>query len=370
MQNLKSLAIQRISLDMIETTKMKDNSSPFIILVVDDYTAGILSFYMSMSEVLNKGIFSIERLSIKRKPYPNYVVIYFVSPTKESCEHIVKDFEDGNPQYGNVHIFFSSRLLDTNLSILAKEHLAYKVKSIKELNISFFSKDNYFDLRNFSLQLFALNGNNYVSQRRLVLNSIKDKMMTVLTSLKEFPFIQYQESSFSSELAMLLHSSLDELNDKELLKKDRKCICLIVDRSIDIFTPLIHDYSYKALVYDFFSVDNEGYLNSQADGIENYKLDEKDYIWSKYKNNHIGEVLKSIQEDVQEFNSSDLKRKEANLDNFDEMIKSVEGIKDHQSRQKQLNMHLKLCNKILKVCFLPRFFLVTIYMILLSLNKK
>ena len=349
--NLKSKTINRIILDMIETVKQKEVDSPFLMLVVDDFTVKLLSFYLTMSDILNRGIFNVEPLKLKRKPYPNYSVIYFVSPTKESVEKIVEDFSPGNPTYGNVHIYFSSRLLDTTLNLLVNGELAYRIKSLKELNVSFFSKENSFDFRlENSLQTLALSSSNYSTERRNKLNQIKDYLLTMIVSMKEFPYIQYQQSKHCSELASMLHASLHEMNDLKLLNSERKSICLILDRSVDMITPVLHDYSYKAIIYDFFNIDIDGNLKIESENINDYKLDEKDEFWMKYRNSHIGEVLKNIQLDVDEFKKSDLaKGSNANLENFEDMIKAVQDVKGYREKHKQLDVHLKICNKIIKV---------------------
>lgn len=351
--NLHKKAVTRIVLDMIETVRRMDKDSTFIILVLDDFTTKILSFYLTMSEVLNLGIFAVEPLKVKRKSYPNYSVIYFLNPAKDSCELVVKDFEDlSDPRYGNVHVYFTSRVLDSQLLLLVNNNLAFRVKSIKELNVAFFAKNNYFDLRIPSLQVFAYQSNNFNDARRMLLNQIKDRLMTVIVSMKEYPYIQYQNTKICSEVASMVNSNLNELNELKLLKNERKSICLIIDRSVDLVTPVLHDYSYKALVYDMFDVDSDGVINIPSDNINGYKLSDKDIIWSKYKNNHIGEVLASIQQDVDEFKNSDLANADSNnLENFDDMIKAVSGVKGYRERHQQLNVHLKICNKILKVKF-------------------
>lgn len=363
--SLKSKAKSKISLDVIQEVLNKEKSCPFTIMVVDDYTAKILSFYMTMSEVLNKGVFSLERLNIKRQPFPNYTVIYFVSPTKESCELIKKDFDDeNNPTYGNVHIYFSSRALETHLNILATETLAPKIKAIYELNLSYFSRNNYFDFNLKSLNLFSMTTNNKNTERRLILNDMKDKLLTMIIGLKEYPYIQYQDSPLCTEFSSMLNSSLYEMSELKLLNPKRNSICLIVDRSYDMTTPVLHDYTYKAIVFDFFDVSQEGFINIPTEGISNYKLSDDDFLWQKYKNCHIGDVLKNIQADVEEFNKSDLaKQNNSNLDNFDDMIKVVENVKGYREKHQQFNVHLKLCNKILKVgIFYIRFLQQIIFM--------
>jgi hypothetical protein len=49
----------------------------------------------------------IERINIKREPLKTMDAIYFLNPT--SMDQLLKDFEDPKePQYGDVHLFFTS----------------------------------------------------------------------------------------------------------------------------------------------------------------------------------------------------------------------------------------------------------------------
>lgn len=108
-------------------------------MVLDEFKTKILSSYVSKSELLRFGIFSVEDHNKSRKSYPNYTVIYFLFPTKQSCELILSDFRDSSkPKYGDVHIFFAYPLLNTVIEILAHENLGFSVKSMKELNLAFF----------------------------------------------------------------------------------------------------------------------------------------------------------------------------------------------------------------------------------------
>ena len=67
---LRSLTINRITSDLIEGT-ISEVSDSFVIIIVDDYSAKILSNYMTMTQVLNQGIFSVESLTKPRHQFPN-----------------------------------------------------------------------------------------------------------------------------------------------------------------------------------------------------------------------------------------------------------------------------------------------------------
>ena len=79
---LKALANTRITVDLLESSISNiQKTCPFTILVVDNYSAKVLSSYLTMSDLLNRGIFTVELINNKRNRFPNYGVIYFISPT-------------------------------------------------------------------------------------------------------------------------------------------------------------------------------------------------------------------------------------------------------------------------------------------------
>lgn len=341
--SLQTKSITRIIEDMINSV---DNSS-FTILVLDNYTTQILSYYITMSELLNSGIFSVESLELKRQSFPNFNVIYFVKPTKESIDKIVNDFKDEkNPMYNEIHLFFPYRITYTVLNILVSNTLSFRIKTIKELNLSFFCNENIFSLRIKScLNLFILNNSNS-KDLYTKLNDIKNHLMTVFASMKEYPYIQYYNSSICNQLVDLLKNELNQLNELKLLNKERKSICLIVDRSIDMVAPILHDYSYKSLLYDFLKVDENDVILpiKNYPKLENCKLDENDDFWMKYKNCHVGEVLEVIKEETKIYLEEDKsKLSDKNLNDFNNLRKALENRSANQKKVKYLNNHLLIC---------------------------
>ena len=68
---------------------------------------------MTMNDVLQRGIFSLDHID-SVESFPHYQVIYFISPTKKSCDKIVKDFESSSksPKFNKIHIFFTHNSSD------------------------------------------------------------------------------------------------------------------------------------------------------------------------------------------------------------------------------------------------------------------
>ena len=344
---LKACSINRILLDMIRETRSQIDNATFLVLIVDDYSSKILSSFLTMTEVLNEGVFSIERLSLLRQKFPKYHGLYFLSPTSESVLKLVDDFADPNkPQHARAHIFFTHRLMDLTLEKMLKEPLVKRVKTLKELNLSFHIKDrDLFDLNlNFALEIFTVKNN--LDQRDKILSNILERLFTVCASLNEYPYIQVQKSS---SLCLKLGEMLNVmLTDFYQIKNfnEKRGILLLTDRTYDVTTPFLHDYSYEALVYDFFNLKENKIIVEKI----NYILDDKDEFWIKNKNKHIVKVFDEIQKEIKEFGESDIsKAHKGELETFDEMLNVVHGMKGYEKKSKQLSMHVKLCEEIMTV---------------------
>jgi syntaxin-binding protein 1 len=342
--NLKSFSTARILSDMIGEVK-KQAQDAFLIIIVDDYTALILSSFLTVSEVLNQGIFSIERLGTKRQKFPKYHGLYFISPTAESCQLLAKDFEDDSlPQYSRVHVYFSHRIMDVTLEKMVTQNLVRRVLTCKELNLSFLIKDkNLFDLGlPGALKLFTVKNNNDSKSR--ILSSVMEKLVTVCNVLKEFPYIQYQKNSpFCLNLAEKVNAELSEFYETKFYNEKRG-VLLILDRTIDVTTPFLHDYTYESLVYDLFKTkDNELEFKEKK-----YKLDEKDELWMKYKNKHIADVIETLQNDFQLFMESDLSkvRDSDKMEELDDMSKALQNMKGYKTKSAQFGLHLGLVEEI------------------------
>jgi hypothetical protein len=64
-----------------------------------------------MIELMEMGVTALEKLELKRKPFPKMQAVYLLTPTEKSIDLLLEDFpKKQNGHYGAVHLFFSSKL--------------------------------------------------------------------------------------------------------------------------------------------------------------------------------------------------------------------------------------------------------------------
>lgn len=351
--SLKEHAIKRIIFDMINDIKSSAGSNEtLIVMVVDDYTVKILSSIITMSDLLAKGVFSLEKLEIARESFPKFHGLYFISPSEASVKHLEEDFKDAKyPQYGRAHIFFAHSCTDSVLTNLSKnDNLVRRLKTCKEVNFSFLVRDNnLFDL-GMSTALEIYTTKNDEINRNIILANLAERLFTVCTVLNEFPYIQYNKNSiYCSKLAEYLHAKLS-LFYKSKSFNEKRGILLVCDRTFDITSPFLHDYYYECMIYDLFNTkDNVTELPDKS----SYKFDEKDRLWMKLKSMHIAEAFKELQTDFQNFAQSDISKMQRSggneLQDFEQMSKILHGFKGYQTQSKQFKVHLELADEITRV---------------------
>ena len=92
-QSLKGSTLELFKTDIIQSILDEYQCSGKCILILDERSSHLLSKYFSMTDIISKGLFSVELLSKSRKPFRSYDAIYIISNRNESINMMVKDFD-------------------------------------------------------------------------------------------------------------------------------------------------------------------------------------------------------------------------------------------------------------------------------------
>jgi syntaxin-binding protein 1 len=98
-------------------------------------------------------------------------------------------------------------------------------------------------------------------------------------------------------LAEALHSNLKEFykRSKKIRPREPRATFLILDRSFDVVSPVIHDYYYQNIVYDNFNVGDNGKV--KADNRMVY-LNDQDELWVRFRNRHLAYVMNKVNQEA------------------------------------------------------------------------
>lgn len=145
--------------------------------------------------------------------------------------------------------------------------------------------------------------------------------MSLCVSLGEYPSIRYysprnavhEARVLCSHLARFVQMELDEYakyhEDFPPPSSRPRGALIIADRSLDLFAPLVHEFTYQAMVHDLLPIvegDRIYYKPkvNPGESIEETKeveIGEKDAIWIKYRHLHMKDLLEELVKDFNDF---------------------------------------------------------------------
>lgn len=101
---------------------------------------------MTTKEILKKSIYHIENIEFQRKAFPNFDVIYFLSPTIKNFRQIAKDFSPHNKNgslYRKIFLYLTNYISTPSFTYLSrKKSILTPLTTLKELNLDFFPLDD------------------------------------------------------------------------------------------------------------------------------------------------------------------------------------------------------------------------------------
>ncbi len=147
------------------------------------------------------------------------------------------------------------------------------------------------------------------------------EIVSVCVSLGEYPTIRYYSprsprhdaSVLCSHLARFVQLELDQyakFHEEFPPPSPRPRGALIVtDRSMDLFAPLVHEFTYQAMVHDLLPLEegDKVYYKTTPDqkegvmDLKNIEIGEKDNIWVKNRHLHMKDLLEKLASDFQAF---------------------------------------------------------------------
>ncbi|KAI9104095.1 Sec1-like protein [Phlyctochytrium arcticum] len=328
------------------------------VMVVDDEALRILNSACRPTDLQDEHVISVEGLHLRRQPYPDREVIYFITAEPVAFQRIIDDFTGPKPPYAAVHIFTCSTIPDTLFKSLRTAKVSQYIRNIKELNVDFSPLEPYVFTVNAAAGLGCLYNATSPSLRKYELEKVAKRITSVLASLGENPQIRYcqpdgkSDDSVSRQLAYILQAELDEAarNDPKLLVAGKPpATILIMDRANDIISPLVHQFSYQAFIGDVLTMDDWNFINEKG---EKTTLDEKDKVWNQIRYYHIAEVMEMLAQMVKTFTSENKAaafqlgggKQDGSTDGkLNQLKDTLAHLPEYQETKELLSRHTTLC---------------------------
>ncbi|KAF9354792.1 vacuolar sorting protein VPS33/slp1 [Mortierella sp. AD094] len=351
--------LKRRFLEAIDSAKVEPGRYKYVI--VDARAAEIMtSAGCHLADVLaREGTMYLENLEKRRSPSSNVEAIYFAMPTEDSVRRIIRDFKTGREAtYSAGHLYFLAAVDDKTFDHLRASTDPKYIKSLKELYMDFYAVESkVFSLNNrnafFNLFSPSLKERNQHAE----INSISKQLVSVCASLQVNPIVSYYRSNdsmmqTSKNIAMTVQMDLDEYYKGQPRVGTKPPQLIILDRTVDPITPVLHDFFYQGLATDLLPIKDGTkyeYESFKDDGQPCEKiaiLDENDKTFIKIRHNHIADCVKYLKTNVDNFLTDAMAKSTGNQ--LDAIREQIAKLPQFQENKEKISVHVTIVNECLE----------------------
>ncbi|XP_076951952.1 protein transport Sec1a-like [Bidens hawaiensis] len=343
------------------------SKSSWKVLIMDKVTMKVMSASCKMADITDQGVSLVEQLFKRREPMPNMDAIYYMQPSKENLIMFISDMSGREPLYKKAFVFFSSPIPKDFISrIKADSSVVPRIGALREMNLEYFPIDNQAFVTDHERAIEVIYADSAENSRQSedCLHTMATRIATIFASLKEHPLIRYRVkgcATFRDVIPKKLATAIyeDIKTYKTTIPKypqTETCELLILDRSVDLVAPVIHEWTYDAMCHDLVDLDGNKYvmeIPSKSGGAPEKKeflLEDHDSVWLEMRHLHIADASEKLSDKMDTLRSKNkaakLQQKDSSELSTRDMQQLVQALPEYNQQMEKLSLHVELAGKI------------------------
>ncbi|KAL7711653.1 Sec1 family protein [Entamoeba marina] len=247
------------------------------VIIFDQFCSDLLSLQLRIGEVRKYGVTLMLQIDASRQSIDDVPAIYFIQPTKENIEKVLKDIN--KQMYSSFTLCFTNQLPNGQLELLAEKTCETGTNDLIEK-----ITDGYINYHVLESGLFSLS----IQESYIKFNdpTMKEEEAMIL--------IWYLTGSLENLIAQELVKQLNEFNTENPTYFHRgvstRPLLLITNRNHDLSAGLLHGWNYQALLDDVANYKfNRVLVDGKWEDIEN-----ESQMWKECKSCIIPDVTDTI----------------------------------------------------------------------------
>ncbi|KAJ6547364.1 Sly1 vesicle trafficking sec1-like protein [Mycena capillaripes] len=319
------------------------------VLVLDQQTKDVLATVLRVQDLRDVGVTLHVQLHSTRPPLPDVPAVYFVSSTLANIRRIAEDLEKS--LYESFHLNFVEplprALLEELAASVAGDGTGDSVEQVLDQYLSFIAPSpSLFSLLPAPpLQSTASTaaGQTTASTPQssyTILNSpssteqqidaeierVASGLFSAIATMGHVPYIRCPRGNAAEMIAKKLETKIRDAvltasrshshpNSTALFSQDasglaglQRPLLLILDRNIDLTSPILHGWTYQALISDCFQMNLNRVVvpattSQPPQPKRSYDLDSKDFFWARNAANPFPQVAEEIDTELNKYKS-------------------------------------------------------------------
>ncbi|KAN0067471.1 Sec1-like protein [Elaphomyces granulatus] len=358
-------SIINIQRDIILNTVRQAGGSDWKVLVVDEESRKLVDNAVKEDDILNLNVTNIEQIEHRRSANHDMDALYFLSPLPHIVDCLIADLE--RRRYKKAFLVWTSSLEPQQRGKLDRLKTARdQIADFRVLNIDFFPRESrlvtFRDPWSFPV-LFHPACSNLI---RTHLEDLSRKIVSLCVSLGEYPTIRYYRPRSPTHEASVLCSHLARFVQDEIDEYTKYCrgfpppsprprgVLLIVDRSMDLFSPLLHEFTYQAMAHDLLPIKDGNKVTYKTvvdegrpnEAVKEMEINENDKIWVEYRHLHMKDVLEKLADDFAKFRAANPQfAEDTDKTTVDTIKDMLAGLSDFQEGKNAYTLHLNMAHE-------------------------
>lgn len=248
-------------------------------------------------------------------------------------------------------MYFTSELTREMFESLTNSAVVPFMRMLKEVNVDFVAYESqvfHFDAQEGFALYFA---EELVELRDPYQKEMAEKLASLCAVIDAKPS-QIRYAIPAAQMATYTRRALDDLP----LSADPTCKLIIVDRTIDMVSPLLHEFSYLAMAEDVLDKDinedefRQTYTTAEGQTRERSTvLDERDPVLYAVRHKHIAESIEWLVQSVNAFTrTNELAQGDASSTDLSSIASMMHKLPKYQELGAKYSIHLDLAQSMIK----------------------
>ncbi|TFK26705.1 Sec1-like protein [Coprinopsis marcescibilis] len=327
------------------------------VLVLDQQTRDVLAVVLQVQDLRDAGITLHVQLHSLRPALPDVPAIYFVSPTLQNIKRITEDLRKG--LYESFHLNFVDplprSLLEELAASVAQDGTGDLIQQVVDQYLSFITPSaSLFSLLppptpppsiqsptppepNQVVSTYTIFNSPQTSEQQIEeeVERVANGLFAAIATSAHVPFIRAPRGNAAEMIAKRLETKIRDAvlsasrptnpsaslfsQDSSGLSSLQRPLLLILDRNLDLVTPLVHGWTYQSLVSECleFKLNRATIPPQEGQPTKRYiDLDSKDFFWTRHASTIFPEVTADVDEELTKYKqeADELARKSGNND--------------------------------------------------------